>query len=41
MSGQAEFDRRRKQRNLAIALGLGALAILFFVLTLFKFAGHG
>jgi len=36
-----DFERRRRQRNVAIALGLGALAILFFIVTLFKFAGHG
>jgi len=41
MSGEADFERRRKQRNIAIALGLAGLAVLFFVLTILKFAGHG
>jgi hypothetical protein len=37
-----DFERRRRQRNLAIAFGLGGLAVLFFVLTILKFAGgHG
>lgn len=36
-----QFERRRRQRNVAIALGLGGLVVLFFVLTLIKFAGHG
>ena len=38
----ATEEKRRRQRNVAIALGLAALAVLFFVLTLLKFAGgHG
>jgi uncharacterized protein involved in exopolysaccharide biosynthesis len=36
-----DFERRRRQRNVAIALVLGGFAALFFVMTLLKFAGHG
>ena len=37
MGDQESFERRRRQRNVAIALGLGAFALLFFVMTLLKF----
>jgi hypothetical protein len=37
----SDFERRRRQRNVAIAFGLAGLAVLFFILTLLKFAGHG
>ena len=33
---EAEFQRRRRTRSLAIALALGALVILFYVLTIAK-----
>jgi len=33
---KAEFQRRRRTRSLAIALALGALVILFYVLTIAK-----
>ncbi len=32
--------RRRRQRNIAIAVVLGALVVLFFVLTIVKLGGH-
>lgn len=35
-----EQARRRRQRNIAIALSLAALVVLFFVLTLVKLGGH-
>jgi hypothetical protein len=42
MSMSHDFERRRRQRNYAIAFGLAGLAVLFFVLTLLKFGGgHG
>jgi hypothetical protein len=33
-----EFKRRRRNRSLAIAWALGALVILFFVVTMVKLA---
>ena len=36
---QDEFQRRLKSRNRALALALGAFALLFFVLTLVKLGG--
>jgi len=37
-AGQSERARRR--RNIAIALALGALVILFFVMTMVRLKGH-
>ena len=36
-----EQARQRKRRNVAIALALGALALLFWLLTIFKMGGAG
>jgi hypothetical protein len=36
-----EQKRRRRARSIAIALALGALVLLFYLLTLVKFGQHG
>ncbi len=36
-----EQKRRRRARNIAIALALGALVVLFYVLTIVKVGQHG
>jgi hypothetical protein len=36
-----EQRKARRQRNIAIALAIGFLAVLFYVVTLAKFAGGG
>ena len=36
----AEQARRRRARSIAIALALGGLAILFFVMTLVRLGGN-
>jgi hypothetical protein len=36
----AEADRRRRNKNLAIALILAALAALFYVITIVKLSGN-
>lgn len=41
MSQNTTENRRRKQRNLALALLLGALVVLFYVISMLKFANHG
>jgi hypothetical protein len=41
MAEESAFEKQRRKRNIALALGLCALAVLFFVITLLKFAGHG
>lgn len=33
---QAEFDARRRKRSIALGLALGALVIIFYVLTMVK-----
>lgn len=33
---QAEYRRRQKSRSIVMALGLGALALLFFAISLAK-----
>jgi len=33
-------DRARRMRNLALALVLGALVVLFFVMTIVRLKGH-
>jgi hypothetical protein len=35
-----EIDRRRRNKNLAIALILAALAALFYLITIVKFMSH-
>jgi len=35
-----EYERARRRRNIALALSLGALVVLFFVLTLVRLKGH-
>jgi predicted nucleic acid-binding Zn ribbon protein len=35
-----EQKRRRRQRNIATALALGALVVLFFVLTIVRLGGQ-
>ena len=37
---EAEFRRRRKGRNLVLALILGAFAVLFFFITIAQFGGQ-
>jgi hypothetical protein len=36
----ADSDRRRRQKNIAIALILAALAALFYVITIVKLSGN-
>jgi hypothetical protein len=35
-----EQKRRRRARNIALALALGGLVVLFYLLTLFKLGGN-
>lgn len=35
-----EFLRRRRAKNLAVGLTVAGLAILFFVITIVRLAGH-
>jgi hypothetical protein len=35
-----QSERARRQRNLAIALALGGLVLLFFVMTMVRVGGH-
>jgi ABC-type transporter Mla subunit MlaD len=37
---QARIERERRRRNVALALALGAMVVLFFVLTLVRLKGH-
>jgi hypothetical protein len=37
---QERNDRARRRRNIALALTLGALVILFFVMTMVRLKGH-
>ena len=39
MDDQNKFLRERRKRNIALALVLGALAVLFFLMSVVKF-GH-
>jgi hypothetical protein len=36
---KAEFERRRRGRNIALALVLGGFAVLFYLITVAKIAG--
>jgi hypothetical protein len=36
----ARMDRRQRNKNLAIALILGALALLFYLITIVKLGGN-
>jgi len=36
----ARNDRARRMRNVALALVLGALVVLFFVMTIVRLKGH-
>jgi hypothetical protein len=38
---EARMDRRQRNKNLAIALILGALALLFYLITIVKMSGNG
>jgi hypothetical protein len=35
-----QFERARRMRNIAIALALGGLVVLFFVMTMAHLKGH-
>ncbi len=35
-----DFYRRRRAKNLAVGLTVAALAVLFFVITIVRLAGH-
>jgi hypothetical protein len=37
----ARMDRRQRSKNIAIALILGALALLFYLITIVKMSGGG
>ncbi|ODA67231.1 hypothetical protein A7A08_01978 [Methyloligella halotolerans] len=38
--GDEEFKRRRHKRNIAIALVLGGLVVLFFIVTIVRLGGN-
>jgi hypothetical protein len=40
MDEPEEVTRRRKQRNIALGLALGALAALFFAMSIVQWATH-
>ncbi|HLY05611.1 MAG TPA: hypothetical protein VKR31_07680 [Rhizomicrobium sp.] len=40
MEDDDRVQRERRRRNIAIALLLGALAVLFFVMTIVRLKGH-
>ena len=40
MADDERVQRERRRRNIAIALVLGALVILFFVMTIVRLKGH-
>ena len=35
-----EQQRRRRQKNIALALGLVALVVLFYIITMMKLSGN-
>jgi hypothetical protein len=39
-NGQDQFERARRQRNLAIAIALGGVVLLFFIMTMVRVGGH-
>jgi hypothetical protein len=39
-NGQADFERARRWRNIALGLVLFALVVLFFVMTMVRLKGH-
>jgi hypothetical protein len=40
MDDERRVERERRRRNIAIALALGALVMLFFVMTIVRLKGH-
>ena len=40
MADDEPVQRERRRRNIAIALVLGALVVLFFVMTIVRLKGH-
>ncbi len=38
--GQDQFERARRRRNIAIAVALGGIVLLFFVMTMVRVGGH-
>jgi hypothetical protein len=40
MADDERVQRERRRRNIAIALVLGALVVLFFVMTIVRLKGH-
>ena len=38
--GQKQSERARRQRNLAIAIALGGVVLLFFIMTMVRVGGH-
>ena len=40
MADEERVERERRRRNIALALVLGALVILFFVMTIVRLKGH-
>ena len=40
MADDERVERERRRRNIAIALLLGALVVLFFVMTIVRLQGH-
>ena len=40
MKDQERWARERRKRNIALGLGLGAVAVLFFLMSIVKWAQH-
>ena len=40
MADERRVERERRRRNIAIALVLAALVVLFFVMTIVRLKGH-
>lgn len=40
MADEERVERERRRRNIAIALILGGLVVLFFVMTIVRLQGH-
>jgi hypothetical protein len=37
---ERQFERARRRRNIALGLALGAMVVLFFVMTMVRLKGH-
>ena len=39
-NGEDQFNRAKRQRNFAIAIALGCVVLLFFIMTMVRVGGH-